>query len=139
MIVGLKLPNAPTQVGTLKVGVSQKELEARVEVLRGKLYKRIFAAAIVSLLGMLAASWAVMLLVRRTRLVEAARIEAERRAELGEVATGLAHEIRNPLNALSINLELLQEDLESRASQVDTVGMARREVSRLSRLVGLVA
>lgn len=124
--------------GTLKVGVSQKELEARVEVLRGKLYKRIFAAAVVSLLGILAASWAVMLLVRRTRLVEAARIEAERRAELGEVATGLAHEIRNPLNAMSLNLELLEEQLEKGKSGVSAAELAaatRVETGRLARLL----
>lgn len=124
--------------GTLKVGVSQKELEARVEVLRGKLYKRIFAAALVSFLGILAASWAVMLLVRRTRKVEAARIEAERRAELGEVATGLAHEIRNPLNAMSLNLELLEEQLERGSSGVSAAELAaatRVETGRLARLL----
>jgi signal transduction histidine kinase len=124
--------------GTLKVGVSQKELEARVEVLRGKLYKRTFAAAVVSFLGILAASWAVMLLVRRTRKVEAARIEAERRAELGEVATGLAHEIRNPLNAMSLNLELLEEQLEKGTSAVSAAELAaatRVETGRLARLL----
>lgn len=124
--------------GTLRVGVSQRELEARVEVLRSKLYKRTFAAALVSFLGILAASWAVMLLVRRTRKVEAARIEAERRAELGEVATGLAHEIRNPLNAMSLNLELLEEQLEKRTSGVSAAELAaatRVETGRLARLL----
>ncbi len=124
--------------GTLKVGVSQRELEARVEVLRGKLYKRIFAAAAVSFLGTLAASWAVMLLVRRTRKVDAARVEAERRAELGEVATGLAHEIRNPLNAMSLNLELLEEQLEKGTSAVTAAELAaatRVETGRLARLL----
>ena len=124
--------------GTLKVGVSQRELQARVEVLRGKLYKRIFAAAVVSFLGILAASWAVMLLVRRTRKVEAARVEAERRAELGEVATGLAHEIRNPLNAMSLNLELLEEQLAKGSSAVSAAELAqatRVETGRLARLL----
>jgi signal transduction histidine kinase len=124
--------------GTLRVGVSQRELEARVEVLRSKLYKRIFAAALVSFLGILAASWAVMLLVRRTRKVEAARIEAERRAELGEVATGLAHEIRNPLNAMSLNLELLEEQLEKGSSGLSAAELAaatRVETGRLARLL----
>jgi signal transduction histidine kinase len=124
--------------GTLKVGVSQRELQARVEVLRGKLYKRIFAAALVSFLGILAASWAVMLLVRRTRKVEAARIEAERRAELGEVATGLAHEIRNPLNAMSLNLELLEEQLEKGTlglSAAELAAATRVETGRLARLL----
>ena len=124
--------------GTLRVGVSQRELQARVDVLRGKLYKRIFASAVVSFLGTLAASWAVMLLVRRTRKVDAARVEAERRAELGEVATGLAHEIRNPLNAMSLNLELLEEQLEKGSSAVTAAELAsatRVETGRLARLL----
>ncbi len=128
--------------GVLKVGLSQKELEGRVEVLRKKLYVRTFAAALASLLGIAAASTAVMLLVRRTRAVEEARVEAERRAELGEVATGLAHEIRNPLNAMSLNLELLEEQLQQAtagpatiAAAADLTQAARQETGRLARLL----
>lgn len=71
-------------------------------------------------------------------MVEAARIEAERRAELGEVATGLAHEIRNPLNAMSLNLELLEEQLERGTSAVSAAELAsatRVETGRLARLL----
>jgi len=123
--------------GTLKVGVSQRELQARVEVLRGKLYKRIFAAAVVSFLGILAASWAVMLLVRRTRKVEAARVEAERRAELGEVATGLAHEIRNPLNSALLALKVAARRLGAAppSSALEGVDSARGELERIERLL----
>ena len=100
-----------------------------------------------SLLGILAASAAVILLYRRTRRVEAAHFEAERRAELGEVAAGLAHEIRNPLNAMGLNLELLEEKLahggmaagaDARSptvSAVDLAQAARVETSRLARLL----
>jgi len=99
----------------LRFGVSRRVLAERVEKLRRELYLRTFAAATVSLLGIAAASAAVLLLVKRTRRVEEARVEAERRAELGEVAAGLAHEIRNPLNAMGLNLELLEEQLRGAA------------------------
>lgn len=36
--------------------------------------------------------------------------ESERMAYVGQLAGGLAHEIKNPLNALSVNLQLLMED-----------------------------
>ena len=87
----------------------------------------------------------MILLYRRTRRVEEARVEAERRAELGEVAAGLAHEIRNPLNAMGLNLELLEEKLvhpagarsprASAASAADLAQAARVETSRLARLL----
>jgi signal transduction histidine kinase len=127
----------------LRFGVSRQVLAARVEKLRRELYLRTFAAASVSLLGIAAASAAVLLLVRRTRRAEEARAEAERRAELGEVAAGLAHEIRNPLNAMGLNLELLEEQLKGAAAgrpgappPAELAQAARQETSRLSRLLG---
>lgn len=139
---------------TLRVGVSRRELEGRVEKLREKLYQRTFAAAIVSLLGIAAASGVILLLFRKTRRIEAARVEAERRAELGEVAAGLAHEIRNPLNAMGLNLELLEEQLQRTAkgdgapaaepnrsgsafaaSAAELAQAARQESGRLARLL----
>src|SRR5882757_3204024 len=43
-------------------------------------------------------------LQRRTR-------QAERLAELGTLTGGLAHEIKNPLSTVQLNLQLLQEDI----------------------------
>ncbi|HSB37105.1 MAG TPA: HAMP domain-containing sensor histidine kinase [Thermoanaerobaculia bacterium] len=127
------------EFAVLKFGVSRKELAKRVEKLRNELYLRTFAAAVVSLLGIGAASAAVAILYRRTRRAEDARVEAERRAELGEVAAGLAHEIRNPLNAMSLNLELLEEQLHrtapGAASASDLAQAARLETGRLARLL----
>ena len=125
----------------LRFGVSRRVLAERVEKLRRELYLRTFAAASVALLGIAAASAAVLLLVGRTRRAEEARIEAERLAELGEVAAGLAHEIRNPLNAMGLNLELLEEQLRDARRPggpppAELAQAARQETSRLSRLLG---
>jgi signal transduction histidine kinase len=46
----------------------------------------------------------VIALERRTR-------QAERLAELGTLTGGLAHEIKNPLSTVQLNLQLLQEDI----------------------------
>jgi len=46
----------------------------------------------------------VLLLERRAR-------DAERLAELGTLTGGLAHEIKNPLSTVQLNLQLLAEDL----------------------------
>ena len=124
----------------LRFGVSRRVLAERVEKLRRELYLRTFAAASVALLGIAAASAAVLLLVGRTRRAEEARVEAERLAELGEVAAGLAHEIRNPLNAMGLNLELLEEQLRDAARTggpppAELAQAARQETTRLSRLL----
>jgi signal transduction histidine kinase len=43
---------------------------------------------------------------------EASAEQASRLAYVGTLASGLAHEIRSPLSAIKINLELLKEDLD---------------------------
>ena len=72
----------------------------------------------------------------RVRNAERRSRETERLADLGNLAAGLAHEIKNPLSTLHVNLQLLEEDLSSRGQghpqpYVQRIGALRREVRRL--------
>jgi signal transduction histidine kinase len=58
-------------------------------------------------------------------------VRADRFAAVGELATGLAHEIKNPLAGLSGALELLAEDLAHSPRQAEVVGEMRHQVARL--------
>lgn len=64
------------------------------------------------------------LLIRRqqriARRLSEQRSEVERLAYVGTLAAGLAHEIRNPLNALAMQLELLEEDVSDGAPELVT-------------------
>ena len=65
------------------------------------------------------------------------RVEQKRRLEaIGEVAAGVAHELRNPLFGISSAAQLLQ--FRSRGDGVveKNVGRILREVERLNRMVG---
>jgi signal transduction histidine kinase len=67
-------------------------------------------------------------------------IQTEKMAVLGTFASGLAHEVRNPLNSIALQLSLMERrtaSLEAAvASQVrDRVTIIREEVRRLDRLV----
>jgi len=61
-------------------------------------------------------------------------------AEIAELAGGLAHEIRNPLSTMSLNLELLVEDFRGAETARDKrvlqkLDRVRRETHRLSDIV----
>jgi len=67
-------------------------------------------------------------------------LRAERLAAVGTMAAGLAHEIRNPLNAALLQLTLLSRRLEKdtfdKAAFSEGTDIIRQEIQRLERLVG---
>ncbi len=56
-------------------------------------------------------------------------------AALGEMAAGIAHEIRNPLGAIRLNAELLAEDVAGQVESSASVDKIRRASERLERIV----
>lgn len=64
---------------------------------------------------------------------EIARRLRAQNLEISQLAGGLAHEIRNPLSTLSLNLDLLAEDFQDAESSRDR--RARQRVERLKREV----
>jgi len=61
---------------------------------------------------------------------------SSRLAAISRLTGGVAHEIKNPLNAIAINLEVLRERLASSNAETKTeVEVIAREISRLDRVV----
>ena len=84
-----------------------------------------------------AASWRR---TRRFRMLEQRARAVQRLAELGTLTGGLAHEIKNPLSTVGLNLQLLQEDLAELQSDVtadsavgDRLGRMLRRFDALAR------
>ncbi len=120
-------------IGTLVVGLSPEHLRQRVTELRSHLLRLAGLVAALTAALLLTAYGVVTWLYRRSRALERQAEEAEQLAYLGTLASGLAHEIRNPLNAVSLNLQMLEEGAgESRERLFD---ITRSEVQRLERLV----
>jgi two-component system, NtrC family, sensor histidine kinase HydH len=86
------------------------------------------AFAIAAAVGAIYAYRRFVILERRTR-------QAERLAELGTLTGGLAHEIKNPLSTVQLNLQLLREDLNpdnpAYSRVLARLATVQRETSRL--------
>jgi signal transduction histidine kinase len=77
---------------------------------------------------------------------ERATARLETYAEFAELVGGLAHEIRNPLSTIRLNMELLAEDFEETAPDSPTkqrdrrakakIDLVRQECDRLQKLLG---
>ena len=78
--------------------------------------------------SLLGAAIVVAAAQRRMERLQRTAHQAERLAELGTLTGGLAHEIKNPLSTIQLNLQLLREDLPD--PEADPVGV--RLVNRLT-------
>jgi len=85
--------------------------------------------------------WCIFRDVTRDRETTEESIESERMKALTLLAAGVAHEIGNPLNAVTIHLQLLERELEELADEsmrenlTELVEVSKREVHRLDRII----
>lgn len=124
--------------GQLQIGLSAGELSRRIGVLREDLIRQTAVVAVISMVLLVAAYVSVWQLLRRSRRLELQAAEAERMAYIGTLASGLAHEIRNPLNSLNLNMQMLEEEIDERGPAPPDkrlLTITRSEISRLERLV----
>src|SRR3954451_20746999 len=88
-----------------------------------------------AILALIVSAAAFLAGYRRFLRLQTRALHAERLAELGTLTGGLAHEIKNPLSTVQLNLQLLQEDLppENPAYQriINRLQTVRQETGRL--------
>lgn len=69
------------------------------------------------------------------RAIRKAQMErSERMASLGHMAAGVAHEIGNPLTAISSIIQLLQRKITDK-TQLEQLGRVRENINRITRIV----
>jgi signal transduction histidine kinase len=71
------------------------------------------------------------------RTMEERLVQSERLATIGRFASQIAHEIRNPLSSITLNVELLQDELNE--SDEEARGLIRSVLKELDRLNDIVS
>jgi signal transduction histidine kinase len=69
------------------------------------------------------------------RKTEAQLIRSEKLAALGQLAAGIAHEIRNPLTSINILIHSMAENLPSEDSQREDLKVIEEEINRINEIV----
>ncbi len=69
------------------------------------------------------------------RRLESVFDDSERLARLGGLFSGVAHQIRNPLNAITLELELLSQDARASRPVEDHVHAVREEMNRIDVVI----
>lgn len=71
------------------------------------------------------------------RTMEERLVQSERLATIGKFASQIAHEIRNPLSSISLNVELLQDELKGSGEEAQNlIRSVLKELDRLNDIVG---
>ena len=125
--------------GDVRLGVSGEAFRQEIVGLQHSLRVKVLVAAFFGLAVLGVGFLYVLHLIRRIQRLEEAKIQADRRATMGFLARGLAHEIRNPLNAMNMNLQMLEEELtgmpQAGSDWRDMLRDVKSEIKRLGDLV----
>lgn len=127
--------------GEVRLGIEENAFRREFAELQRSLRMKVVAAASFGLAVLAVGFLYVLHLIRKNRRLEQEKIKVERQAFAGFLASGLAHEIRNPLNAMNMNLQMLEEELQGipgiqeGSDYGELLGSTKSEIKRLERLV----
>jgi signal transduction histidine kinase len=132
--------HSPRSEGQVLLTISPPAVEQELLDLQRSLWIKIGVAGLLAVGVLVLGLFYVLHLLRKNRNLERARQSAERASYVGLLASGLAHEIRNPLNAMNMNLQMLEEELLAcpgtvDAEQAELLESTKSEIKRLEQLV----
>jgi two-component system nitrogen regulation sensor histidine kinase GlnL len=123
---------------TLATGESRSESEAVIEGSDGRPVHVSIVTAPLARSGDVEAAVAVIRDVSRLHQLEAEVRRGETLAAAGQIAVGLAHEIRNPLGAIRGAVQLMRRELGDDARLGEYTDVLLKEVDRVNRILEML-
>ena len=139
--ISLPIMHGQREIGSYHSGFNVKWFDEMVSQRRAATRQRwTFAFLIISLIIALAGASLYHVTRRLSALQNALALGRVRRlADLGQLAGGIAHEIRNPLNAIRINLHVIEQLMHAKGNRDErTEGIIRETVHEMERIDGLL-
>jgi len=134
----LQLDGSP--YGFIQVGLSTWEIQNILSVSKRNVVVSVAVFLALSITGVTLIYANQNRHLRRLREVEERAQAAERLLSVGKLGAGLAHEIRNPLNAIGMAIQRLHREFlppkEEQAKEYDRfIAVIREEINRLNQIV----
>ncbi|MBI1998007.1 MAG: hypothetical protein HYS66_16260 [Deltaproteobacteria bacterium] len=132
------LDTSGSNLGFLAIGLSLKSMEDSWRRSLRSMLVFGFAIVAVGILGMAAIFYNQQGHLRRIKSLEAEISRQERLSELGNLAATVAHEIRNPLNSVSMGLQRLKAEFsptQDHDEYARFLSLIQGEVQRLNAIV----
>ena len=124
---------------TLATGESRSESSAVIEVPDGRtVHVSLVTAPLAGRSGAVTSAVAVVRDISRLRQLEAEVRRGETLAAAGQMAVGLAHEIRNPLSAIRGAVQLMQRELGDEARWGEYTAVLLKEVTRVNSIIEML-
>jgi signal transduction histidine kinase len=125
------------QMGEIRLRVTETPEFERIETTSRQITLALVLECVVLLLFLLGLFWVLSRLFFKQLALTQRNAQLDRMAYVGTLASGLAHEIRNPLSSMSVNLQVLREELaeagpETRARVTELANRVEREVRQLN-------
>ena len=124
---------------TLATGESRSESSAVIEGPDGRpVHVSLVTAPLAGRSGAVTSAVAVVRDISRLRQLESEVRRGETLAAAGQMAVGLAHEIRNPLSAIRGAVQLMQRELGDEARWGEYTAVLLKEVTRVNSIIEML-
>lgn len=128
-------------VGHIQIGLAAQPNLGRIDTLSQQITTNLSVMVLIVFSILLLTIALVYNAFRRQMELRQRAVHAEHLASIGALASGLAHEIRNPLHAMNLHLEVAREDLEAEEEEADrseagrTIQSVQRQIEQLNSIV----
>ena len=136
----IPIERAGKTLGFVEYGVSEEEAIGGLDRISRHISRGLTNMAALVILFLSSTIFLLYRVANRHLALQKRHDDAQHLAQIGTMASGLAHEIRNPLHAMNLHLEAAMDDLEeggdgSQEHAAHILGGVKRQITSLSQVL----
>ncbi|MCD5390316.1 ATP-binding protein [candidate division NPL-UPA2 bacterium] len=126
--------------GSVHLGFSHRKIAERISIATRAIFLKIAIASALCTIFLSLAMVGLWRVLKRQRILERKASEEDRLAYVGLLSSGLVHELRSPLNVMTVDMRTLQRELEEphKASKTALRNLTERLSGQMERLTGML-